>query len=285
MVSHCRIKLEPPHHNRQRSLPAPSLSVGPPHQAQPQGGAGRKDHCRFKMARRSPRQIALPAPRTWGGRRRGAGRKPSLLRPGPAHAPRPEHHARHPVHVTFRARDGISSLRADRTFAALSRALADSSRASFGVVHFSIQSNHIHLIVEADDAQALVRGLQGLAVRCARAINRSCRRCGPVWSERHHTHALRTPREMRLALAYLLLNFRKHIRAPPGVDPCSSGPWFDAWAQSPAAPPGPSPVAAPRTWLASVGWRRAGGPIDLREAPRSRPTASVENRSKCPDGP
>jgi hypothetical protein len=66
---------------------------------------------------------------------------------------------------------------------------------------------------------------------------------------------------------YVLLNFRKHLRAAPGIDPWSSGRWFDGWAGPPAEPVEPSPVAAPRTWLAAGGWRRAGGPIDVREAP------------------
>ena len=72
----------------------------------------------------------------------------------------------------------------------------------------------------------------------------------------------------------VLLNFRKHLRAPPGVDPCSSGPWFDGWARSLPSPVGPSPVAPSRTWLGAVGWRRAGGPIDFRDAPDPRPHIS-----------
>ncbi len=72
-------------------------------------------------------------------------------------------------------------------------------------------------------------------------------------------------------MVYVLLNFRKHLRAGAGVDPCSSGPWFEGWAL-PIAPTVERPaVAAPRTWLATVGWRRAGGPIGLHEAP-ARPT-------------
>jgi len=72
---------------------------------------------------------------------------------------------------------------------------------------------------------------------------------------------------MRLALVYVLLNFRKHLRAAPGVDPRSSGPWFDGWAHELTPPAAPSPISQPRTWLASIGWRRAGGPIECREAP------------------
>jgi hypothetical protein len=65
----------------------------------------------------------------------------------------------------------------------------------------------------------------------------------------------------------VLLNFRKHLHAPPAVDPRSSGPWFDGWTQAQPAPAEPSPVSSPHTWLATTGWRRAGGPIDRREAP------------------
>jgi putative transposase len=219
------------------------------------------------MAPRRSRQLDLPAPRTWGGRRPGAGRKPTRDRPGPRHTRRPLHDVRHPVHVTIRVRRGIPSLRSGAIFPALRQALAASSRDGFRLLHFSVQSDHLHLIVEADAAPALSRGVQGLAVRCARTINRSVARRGPVWNERYHPHVLGTPREVRLGLAYVLLNFRKHLRAGPGIDPFSSGPWFDGWTRPPPTPDHPSPVRPPRTWLAASGWRRAGGAIDFREAP------------------
>jgi hypothetical protein len=152
-------------------------------------------------------------------------------------------------------------------YSQLRRALAASRRERFRLLHFSVQSDHVHLIVEADDDQSLVRGMQGLSVRCARAINRGARRRGPVWSERYHAHPLATPREVRLGLVYVLLNFRKHLHAPPGIDPCSSGPWFDGWAHQPTLAPLPAPVARPRTWLGAIGWRRAGGAIHCRELP------------------
>ena len=223
------------------------------------------------MAPRRPRQLELPAPRTWGGCRSGAGRKPARGRAGPSHSVRPAHDLRHPVHVTLRARQGTSSLRSDAIFPELRRALAASGGRSFRLLHFSVQTDHIHLIVEADAGQTLARGLQGLAVRCARVINRCCGHRGAVWAERYHAHPLTTPREMRAALVYVLLNFRKHLHAPPGIDPLSSGAWFDGWMQPTRAPAAPSPVTPPRTWLAAAGWRRAGGAIDWREAPAARP--------------
>jgi len=91
--------------------------------------------------------------------------------------------------------------------------------------------------------------------------------CGAVESCRYHSHALRTPTEARRGLVYVLLNFRKHLRAAPGVDPRSSGPWFGGWRTSVPAPSNGVPVVAPRTWLATVGWRHAGGAIAFDERP------------------
>jgi hypothetical protein len=112
-----------------------------------------------------------------------------------------------------------------------------------------------------------VRGLQGLAARCAKAVNRAVGRRGSVWGSRYHGRALRTPTEVRRGLVYVLLNFRKHLGAPPRVDPRSSGGWFSGWRHGGPAPRDASPVAPPRTWLATIGWRRAGGAIALDERP------------------
>jgi hypothetical protein len=151
------------------------------------------------------------------------------------------------------------------------RSIAAGHKEAFRVVHFSVQSDHIHLIAEGDEVNALVRGLQGLAVRCARAINRAARRRGAVWSSRYHARALRTPTETRRGLVYVLLNHRKHLRAPACIDPRSSGRWFGGWRARdlPPACIDPSPVAPPRTWLATAGWRRAGGPLSAAEVPRA----------------
>ncbi len=218
------------------------------------------------MARRS-RQLDLPMPPTWGGCRRGAGRRPVSARPGRMHAPRPEHDTRCPVHVTLRCNPSVPSLRSTRLFPWVRAAISASSHRGFRAVHFSVQADHVHLIVEADCRQSLTSGIQGLAIRCALAVNRCVGRRGKVWSGRYHARALRTPGEVRRGLVYVLLNFRKHLRAAPFIDPCSSGPWFEGWSRPTAAPIDARPVATPRTWLLAVGWRRAGGLVDWRESP------------------
>ncbi len=217
---------------------------------------------------RTPRQLALPTRPTWGGRRRGAGRKRTPgRRPGVPHRMRPPHKAPHPVHVTLRTDAALRCLRSDRVFPFVRDALMASSRGPFRVVQFSVQDDHLHLVVEADLAYALSRGMRGLAIRVARAVNRALGRRGRVWGDRYHARALTTPRAARHALVYVLMNFKKHGAQRTVVDARSSALWFDGWRDSPPVA-SPSPLPPPRTWLGRVGWRRLGL-IGLGEAPRS----------------
>ena len=228
--------------------------------------------------------------RSWGGARKGAGRKPKGARPLVAHDARPPHKESLPVLVTTRVAAGLPSLRrpaeAARIRAALERA---SGSARFQVVHHSIQSNHLHLIVEATDRRALSRGVQGLLIRVARALNRLWGRRGRVFGDRFHERELCNPRQVRNALVYVLQNSRKHGIWVDGPDPFSSGPEFDGWltrvvgaagggrergAGSATSSPGHrelrlagrSLVPRPKTWMLSVGWCRHGL-IDPRESP------------------
>jgi REP-associated tyrosine transposase len=187
------------------------------------------------------------------------------------HRRREPHDSRTPAHVTLRAARGVPSLRGSQPLHALQTALRAASRRGFRVLHFSIQRDHVHLIIEADGVRAWRAGIQGLAVRLARALNRVLRRRGRVWGDRYHARLLRTPREVRNAIVYVLQNWKKHLRPANGLDPCSSGRWFTGWRVVIGASGGPSPpVAAPRTWLASVGWRRLGL-IGFEESPRGKP--------------
>ena len=207
--------------------------------------------------RRRVRQHEL-AFRGWGGARPGAGRKPKGARAGVSHAARPALSAHHPVHATVRLRAGLPSLRRDSTRAVVERAIAaGSGRAGFRLTEYSLQSNHLHLIVEADARSSLARGMQGFLVRLARALNRRWRRTGSVFADRYHARALRSPREVRAALVYVLHNARHHGVRIRGVDPFTSGPWFDGW-NAKLAPDRRSPVARARSWLLRVGWRRHG---------------------------
>ena len=209
-----------------------------------------------------------------GGPRTGAGRPPGP-RPRVHHIRRPEFSPRHPAHVTLRLRRGFPSLRRRSFLRQLRPSLRRlREREDFRLVHYSVQRDHLHLIVEADSRGALGRGMRALGQRVAHAVNRTWKRRGPVLDGRYHLRVLGTPRQVRHALAYALLNARRHARgrgrpvSPRRLDEASSGRWFDGWSRELPAPPatGPPETEEAQTWLLRTGWRRHGR-IDPGEVP------------------
>ena len=212
----------------------------------------------------SNQQPSLPL-KTWGGKRRGAGRKPQGALPGVAHRSRPDLLPRFPVHVTIRLRGSLPTLRAHRTANVILGCLAAAAnRFETRIVHYSLQKNHLHLILESANIEALARAAKGLSIRIAKAMNRMIESHGQVVPDRYDAHILKTPLEVKHALQYVLNNARKHLRGPGvrilwEVDPYSSGAVFDGWARKVTAPTGPAPpVSRAGTWLMRLGWRRHG---------------------------
>jgi hypothetical protein len=116
-----------------------------------------------------------------------------------------------PVHVTVRVRSGLPSLRTIAIVHQIERTFARGcTRRYFRLVHYALQGNHAHFVVEADDRRALGRGMMAIGARLARAVNRVAKRCGPVLADRFHSRLLRTPREVHRVLRYVLLNARRH---------------------------------------------------------------------------
>ncbi len=177
-----------------------------------------------------------------------------------------------PAHVTLRLRKDLPSLRDTRVVRAIERTFgAGCARPGFRLVHYSLQGNHAHLIVEAHDRVALGRGMMAIAIRLARAVNRVAGRTGRVLADRYHLRLLPTPRAVRSALRYVLLNARRHagaaverVSGAVRLDPASSAQWFDGWKPEGLkkvvkdGPVANRPVARARTWLLTVGWRRYG---------------------------
>ncbi len=217
----------------------------------------------------APEQLTLPVKekKGWGGKREGAGRKPGP-KPGVRHRPRPALASRHPVHVTLRTREHVWNLRSRRSFSIVEAALRGvQPRPDFRVVHFSVQGNHLHLLVEAHGARSLGAGLKALTGRISKGLNAMMAKRGAVFSDRYHAHALKSPREVRNALAYVLLNHRSHLArlgqpcpAQGEADPYSSAAAFDGWSSGALGTCAGSatvpPVAPARTWLLTSGWRR-----------------------------
>ena len=217
--------------------------------------------------RQPPTQNLLPF-RQHGGKRQGAGRKPKAGKAGVDHRQREALASRFPAHATMKLRSGLPRLRNSREYAALRAAFREGcDRKGFRLTHYAVLNDHLHFLVEAADRASLARGLQGLAIRIARALNKLWQRSGRVFADRYHDRILKTPREVRNALVYVLGNGKKHaaegraVRVPQAIDMFTSAPWFDGFREAftvRGIEAMPRPVTLAHTWLLTIGWRRCG---------------------------
>jgi hypothetical protein len=162
-------------------------------------------------------------------------------------------------------REPLPSLRRGAVFRTILRVLRK-ARGRFGlrVAEFAVLGNHLHLVVEAEGAAGLTRGMRGLCTRIAIHLNRAFGRKGKIFDDRYHARQLRTPLEVRHGLLYVLNNKRKHaaqsglVLRHAWIDPCSSGPIFTGWRDAKPRRGLDLGTLAPRTWLLREGWRRHG---------------------------
>jgi putative transposase len=220
-----------------------------------------------------------------GGRRAGAGRKSNRAKGLRSRVPHGRRSAltRHtPVHVTLRVVPEVGRLRRLDCYRAVRGAMAKMfvRLESFRICQVSIQSNHVHLIVEANDRDALSRGMTGFQVSAARRLNAALgrrlgvRRRGSVFADRYHDEPLTSPTQVRNALVYVINNWRRHGEDRGShlpLDPFATGRTFDGFAEHRQPLPwGPSdeplPIAFPTSWLLSTGWRKRGL-LSVRQVP------------------
>jgi putative transposase len=198
-----------------------------------------------RIMSRAPRQLSFHL-RTHGGRRVHAGRKPKGKKALVSHAARPRFDKVMPAHVTLRVRDDVPSLRSSKRFARIREVFA-AARQRFGlrIIDFSVLGNHLHFIVEADGSASLSRGMQGLNIRLAKALNMLLSREGRVFADHYHARLLRSPTELATSIGYVLENAEHHY-GDSGIDPCSS-----------SARDAIDAVTDPQGWLLCFGWRRS----------------------------
>ena len=213
-----------------------------------------------------------------GGKRKGAGRKPRRGRAGSPHKQRPVVKPYHAVHVVMRVVPAVGSLRRRDMYRAMRNATITAAlRERFRIVHVSLQRTHVHMLVEARDARALARGMQGFQISAARHINTMLgasghRRCGQVFADRYHVEVIKTPTQAHHALSYVLGNWRHHKEDQEGlartwlVDPFSTGVLFPDWKELEDKAVmwpiretyDPLVVRRPGSWLLREGWKKAG---------------------------
>ena len=167
----------------------------------------------------------------WGGAWKGAGKKKKRWREGAPHRRRITPRRWSPHHVTLSLKRDCPSLRTNPTFFfSLQVFQEEKKRSGFLLLAWTLQKNHLHLIVEAASPEALSRSIQGIQVRLARGWNRIWKRKGRVFAGRFHSRMVRSLGDGRRVLAYVLKNHLRHgVKIPCPVDPGSSGLWTDVW--------------------------------------------------------
>jgi REP element-mobilizing transposase RayT len=173
-----------------------------------------------------------------------------------------------PLHVTLRMDRSVRRLRNRRMYGVLYKVFClTCDQGRFRMVHYSVQDNHLHLVVEASDRAAMTSGMRRIGIRVAKQLNKAMGRLrGRVLGDRYDEQHLESPKQVRNALGYVLCNFRKHYwkekqrRCERGwMDPFSSAEVFDGWkGREGASPARGGPVVSARTWLLTTGWRRGG---------------------------
>ncbi|MFT3692670.1 MAG: transposase [Kofleriaceae bacterium] len=231
-----------------------------------------------------------------GGQRIGAGRPRKVRGPGSKepHAKRKRVRKDRPLHVVLRTNPELGSFRTPTVLAAIRAAtfMATRYEDSFRIVEFSVQTNHIHLLVEASDKAALSNSMKAFESSCSKRVNAAIskargyarRRRGSVFRDRYFATELATPRQVRNTLAYILNNWRHHAGDRDtkwNIDPYSSGLAFTGWLECRGAPMARTPAAlavlpknyqppittSPRSFLIRVLWKKRYPLISLFEVP------------------
>ncbi len=206
--------------------------------------------------------LKLREKKRWGGERKGAGRKRTAPMRRVDHRTRPRLGERHAVHATWRVLPHVWNLRTHRSFAPMLGAFAAASgRVDARITRFSVQGNHIHLIVEADGTKALARAMQGLGIRLAKALNSLMLSKGAVFADRYHVRPLGSPREAWQAIRYVMRNHFLHAQrqgrtVADQADEYAVGPELLGVASALWRRLGTDglPIAQPRGWLLRQGW-------------------------------
>jgi REP element-mobilizing transposase RayT len=265
-------------------------------------GRARKHHVQQQI--RWPNKAGDLRGRTREARPRGKHKVGRPRKPGAGvpHVTREPFDKTRALHITLRVLEVIGRLRTRRAYMAIREAaITVLTHEAFRIVQMSIESTHLHLLVEADSRAALSTGMKAFEISAAKHLNAAFsnaggwwerkraarlghalpkRRKGRVFSDRYHETHIKSPRQARHALAYVLNNWRRHRedrRADARswrIDPFTTGWAFDGWKERADTPFAfklretyqPTPVWLPKTWLLREGWRRYGL-IGLREVP------------------
>ncbi len=216
------------------------------------------------------RQVEFQKVNGWGGKRRRAGRKNKTKTVN--HMKRANVCRRTPLHITLRRQDLLPSFRQKWFLVQFKKSAEIAKKQGLRLLQFSILSNHIHIIIEADSNKKLASGMRSFVGRTAKSFRAAIGGKGAIFSGRYHLHIIDSPRAMKNALEYVLLNDSKHRRFIEYIDHFSSARSFSGWKkllglrfkniireQLASGLFVEKCLSQPFSWLAGEGWQRACG--------------------------
>jgi putative transposase len=212
-----------------------------------------------------------------GGKRKGAGRKRQGPRDRVSHAKRPSFKPEWPLHVTLRLKEGLPTLRCEPNMEIFRQVMRECCELEgFRVTDWSVQSNHAHMIVEAESQEALTKSMASMMIRLAKRWNKLWGHKGRVFDDHYHAVSLDRPTRIRNALVYVLQNAKRHgVPFNGQLDPFSTAPAFEGWRnREPIVSDALYPRAKHKQWALRQGWQKArGGLLHTDETPKAEPKA------------
>jgi REP element-mobilizing transposase RayT len=116
-----------------------------------------------------------------------------------------------PVHVTIKINKHIvHTLRNKIIFQKISRAITKARNKGIRLVHFTIQRDHVHMLIEAENKNQLGKAMQALGISFSKSLKSLTKTKLKIFKDRYHVHILKTLKEVRNAKSYILGNAIKH---------------------------------------------------------------------------
>ena len=152
---------------------------------------------------------------------KGAGRPP-IHDAGIRHTERPVITRPSSLHLTVKIKSIKADLKNKSILKILKRAILNARKQKLKIVHFSLEYDHLHLLVEASNNIELSKGMQSFGVTIAKAINRRCKLKGGVYKHRYDFRKITSSSELKKVLSYIFNNGVKHKTSTSIVNPYNS---------------------------------------------------------------
>jgi REP element-mobilizing transposase RayT len=143
---------------------------------------------------------------------KGAGR-PAIHDIGIRHRERPKLTRLSSLHLTIKIKRIKADLKNKSILIVLKRAIYNARKKGLRVIHFSLEFDHVHLLIEAPDNFILGKGMQSLGVTLVRGINKLGQTSGEVYKHRYHFRKINSTRELKVVMNYIFHNGVKHRTA------------------------------------------------------------------------